>query len=255
MQKDSFLQRVMGFVEKKGFYILLGLCVLAIGISGYVLFFTGSEEPSADPAPEYVSGQVEGIPAPTLDDEKGENAEHSFPFKQPPEAPGEEDFGTKSSSSAEGEPVQTTVPSGSLERLKETVYAYPVRESEVLRPFSGDELVYDLTMRDWRTHNGTDFLCDEGDEVLAILDGTVEKVWSDPMWGNCLILDHGAGIRSLYCGLASSDTVKAGTKVSAGQTLGRAGNAIPAESEEPCHIHLELLEGDLRADPMSRLKH
>ena len=32
-------RRILQFVEDKGFYIILALCVTAIGISGYVLFF------------------------------------------------------------------------------------------------------------------------------------------------------------------------------------------------------------------------
>ena len=51
-QKNSgFMDKVAGFVAGKGFYIILALCAAAIGVSGYVLFFTGNEEAMEEPLP------------------------------------------------------------------------------------------------------------------------------------------------------------------------------------------------------------
>ena len=44
MQKGNFIQRALQFAESKGFYMILGLCVVAIGVSTYVLFFTAPQE-------------------------------------------------------------------------------------------------------------------------------------------------------------------------------------------------------------------
>ena len=38
MKQKPIAQRVGEFLEGKGFYIVLSLCVAAIGISGYYLF-------------------------------------------------------------------------------------------------------------------------------------------------------------------------------------------------------------------------
>ena len=43
-QKQSIFRRAADFAQDKGFYIILALCAVAIGISGYVLFFTGNDE-------------------------------------------------------------------------------------------------------------------------------------------------------------------------------------------------------------------
>ena len=40
--KDNFGTKLLAFAGDKGFYIILILCAIAIGISGYVLFFTGN---------------------------------------------------------------------------------------------------------------------------------------------------------------------------------------------------------------------
>ena len=57
-QKNSgWMDKVSDFVAGKGFYIVLALCAAAIGVSGYVLFFTGGEEDFVD-EPLQISGAV-----------------------------------------------------------------------------------------------------------------------------------------------------------------------------------------------------
>ena len=53
MKQKPIAQRVGEFLEGKGFYIVLSLCVAAIGISGYYLFSTlnqaGGETAEGEP--------------------------------------------------------------------------------------------------------------------------------------------------------------------------------------------------------------
>ena len=67
-----------------------------------------------------------------------------------------------------------------------TFFVRPV-SGEVLRDYSGDELVYDRTMGDWRTHNGVDFLAADGALVCAVADGVIEDVYRDEYYGTCLL--------------------------------------------------------------------
>ena len=134
------------------------------------------------------------------------------------------------------------------------MFTFPVRGAEVQREYSGAQLVFDETMGDWRTHNGTDFACDEGDEVMAVLDGVVERIYEDGLLGACVVLDHGADLKSLYCGLTVAEGLREDQKLSAGQTLGRACGSILGESAQACHVHLELRESGQLIDPMSVLK-
>ena len=48
----------------------------------------------------------------------------------------------------------------------DSAYTRPV-SGQVLAVWSGDELVYNETLGDWRTHNGTDYACKEGEDVLS----------------------------------------------------------------------------------------
>ena len=61
MKKKPILERIGDFMEGKGFYIVLFLCVAAIGISGYFLFrglFAQPEGFGSEPT-AVVSGQAE----------------------------------------------------------------------------------------------------------------------------------------------------------------------------------------------------
>lgn len=263
MQKGNPIARVLQFAKRKSFYIVLGLCAVAIAVSGYILFFTGGEE-QPDPVlsgretpqdRQTVSGSASDVTIPTPEQTEQE--------KQPePAAPQP----VKTADvPADQPPAQTTVsqPGAEKPEAKETgakvqeklpVFTFPVRGAEVQREYSGAQLVFDETMGDWRTHNGTDFACDEGDEVMAVLDGVVERIYEDGLLGACVVLDHGADLKSLYCGLTVAEGLREDQKLSAGQTLGRACGSILGESAQGCHVHLELRESGQLIDPMSVLK-
>ena len=86
----------------------------------------------------------------------------------------------------------------------------------VLNGYSGDELVYNKTLGDWRTHNGIDYACAK--------DAAVQSP------------------------TAASPAVKEGETVSAGQTLGKVGS-VSCECAEESHIHLEVKQDDSYLDP------
>ncbi len=264
MQKGKFIQRALQFAESKGFYMILGLCVVAIGVSAYVLFFTTPEQQpltgelveqpqlgASNQVPDVTVPQKETPKAPTV---KPTPAEKPEPTKEPAEKPDQKPVESKPAAAEVPEEHQNAVQVGSQTAVKEPVFTLPVRSAEIQREYSGNDLVEDPTMGDWRTHNGTDFHCDEGDTVMAVLDGTIAEIYVDALYGSCLRIDHGAGIESRYCGIVVDDSLKTGSSVTAGQTLGRADGSNLFESAQECHLHLEMTEDGLFVDPMSILK-
>lgn len=267
MQKGNFIQRVLQFAESKGFYMILGLCVVAIGVSTYVLFFTAPQDSGL--SGEVLSGEVDqpdtdvsnSVPNVTVPDPTDNEPEQNVPQAQEPEhtasvQPGADSTPEKTQPTAASKPdtPSNSIQVGAAVSVKEPVFTLPVQSTEVQREYSGDSLVFDPTMSDWRTHGGTDFSCEEGDTVMAVLDGAVAEIFEDAMMGQCIRLDHGAELESLYCGVIVQDGLKVGTTVSAGQTIGRAGNSVLAESAQECHVHLEMTEEGVPVDPMSILK-
>ena len=112
-------------------------------------------------------------------------------------------------------------------------YKYPLTEA-VVKGYS-QELVYDSTMGDYRAHPAVDFKGSEGDEVVAINDGIVLDVYIDSMLGQVVVVDHGAKLTAMYCGL-DSVAVKKGSTLNIGNKIGTLGK-IPAESADSPHLH------------------
>ena len=265
MQKGNFIQRVLQFVENKGFYMILGLCVVAIGVSAYVLFFTTPEQ-------EPLTGQVVGespqagvsgqVPNVTVPDRPEDNTPPAAQETDEPDVQQPQPIIRPEPQPQKPQPASAPVeekPSGAVQvdaqtTVKQPIFTLPIQSADIQREYSGNDLVPDPTMGDWRTHNGTDFSCDEGDTVMAVLDGSVAEIYEDALLGTCIRIDHGAGLESLYCGVVAADGLKVGNTVTAGQTIGRADCSNLAESAQETHLHLEMTEDGLYVDPMSILK-
>ncbi|MBQ9517070.1 MAG: M23 family metallopeptidase [Eubacterium sp.] len=114
-------------------------------------------------------------------------------------------------------------------------YKYPL--GETVQSGYSEELVYNKTMGDWRAHAAIDFKGNEGDTVVAINDGLVLDVYSDSMYGQVVVIDHGGKLVAKYCGLKSA-SVKKGSRVTIGKAIGTLGK-VPCEAEEEPHLHFE----------------
>lgn len=110
---------------------------------------------------------------------------------------------------------------------------------KVLAPYSGDELVYNATLGDWRTHNGVDVSAAAGDEVPAVKGGRVTAVEDDALWGGVVEITDDAGRVWRYCGVTPGCVV--GGDLAAGDVVGVAA-AVPAEADLAGHVHLECLK-------------
>jgi murein DD-endopeptidase MepM/ murein hydrolase activator NlpD len=96
------------------------------------------------------------------------------------------------------------------------------------------------------THFGYDLAVTVASPVTASNSGRV--LWADDLgiYGNCVILDHGYGVASLYGHLSRID-VKVGELVRAGQQLGLSGSTGLAGGD---HLHFAILVDDTYVDPV-----
>ncbi len=94
-------------------------------------------------------------------------------------------------------------------------------------------------------HNGIDFEANIGTAVHATADGVVESAGPRAGYGNCVILDHAFGYRSLF-GHLSKVLVKPGQKVKRGEVIALSGNT--GRSTGP-HLHYTLYYGAKTIDP------
>lgn len=130
----------------------------------------------------------------------------------------------------------------------EPVFSFPV-SGAVVKDYSGDNLVYSDTLKDWRTHNGIDFYAEEGTDVLAVADGTVEAITDNGMFGRTVIVLHDRGIRSIYSNLAEGTEVAIGDNVLQGTPIGRVGSTATAEALEKPHLHFEISLNEETVNP------
>lgn len=134
----------------------------------------------------------------------------------------------------------TSMPLTDTNTPYKSFYKYPAGEA-VLNGYS-EELVYNKTMKDYRSHNAVDFKAEAGSEVLAVNDGIVLDVYNDALYGIVVEIDHGGKLVAKYCGLESAG-VSAGDNVAIGAVIGTI-DKVPCEGAEESHLHLEIkLEG------------
>ncbi len=210
--------RFKRFIEGRGFYVALAACLLATGgiavaTFGETLFVSQQK----DDTPSQITKPVEQIVTGEPDDRK-----------------------TTTEPSATT--TTTTAPAADL-------YILPMGNT-VLKPYSEGAPVYSQTMKDWRTHDGADFVGEDGQEVRALADGTVTEVTVHPLWGGCMTIDHGLGVLSHYYGVDAS--VKRGSSVTVGAAIGRLATS-PCEAGERDHLHLEMTVDGVRVDPVKAI--
>lgn len=124
--------------------------------------------------------------------------------------------------------------------------------TDIIKDYSNGEMVESKTMGDWRVHNGVDFGGSAGNEVAAVSDGKVSKVYSDSFWGTVVEIDHGNGMIVRYCGLKEGSCLPEGTEVKKYDKIGSLGH-IPVEISEEDHLHLEVLIDGEFVDPLKAL--
>lgn len=157
------------------------------------------------------------------------------------------------SSSPSSQPAPQPAPSespapeepASSPAVPEPLFASP-KSGATLQTFSGNELVFNETMKDWRTHNGMDIAGKAGDAVAAPAAAVVSAAGEDVQWGGFVELQEGDLVMRL-CGLAQLN-VKAGDTVALGDPLGVLGE-LPAESAMTPHLHLEFLKNGEYVNP------
>jgi murein DD-endopeptidase MepM/ murein hydrolase activator NlpD len=99
---------------------------------------------------------------------------------------------------------------------------------------------------DQQVHLGFDLAATANVPIAAAQRGVVLHAGYLGIYGNCVIVDHGLGVQSLYAHLSSMD-VKAGDRVEKGQTLGRSGTTGLAGGD---HLHFTMLVNGQAVNPV-----
>jgi murein DD-endopeptidase MepM/ murein hydrolase activator NlpD len=135
----------------------------------------------------------------------------------------------------------------SPEMLWGGVVFHPFTNSAVESAFADRRTyIYNGKDVDQQTHLGFDLASIAGNPVVAANRGKVLYADELGIYGNCVIIDHGMGVQSLYAHL-SSIGVKAGDMVTKEQVLGRSGMTGLAGGD---HLHFTMLVNGHMVNPV-----
>lgn len=221
------------------FYVTMAVCLVVIGVSGYLLLFDNPQQPEEDPPPP--SPADTAVTAPAAVPEQPASAPpvvETLPPEEEPPAP------AMPEAEIDDTPVAVQAP-----RLIVTPLT-----GEVAAAFSVDALVYSPTLEDWRTHDGVDIAGALGESVLAACSGTVRAVTEDPLMGVQVVIDHEGGYQTTYANLQSQPPVAPGDTVSAGQIVGAVGDTAAAEAAQSPHLHFSVTRDGTPMDPAEFLQ-
>ncbi len=125
----------------------------------------------------------------------------------------------------------------------------PVEGGVIAKGYSGNELVYNTTLDQYMVHQGIDIEATPDTPVTAVKGGTVTKVYNDDKLGITIEISHGNGYVTRYCNLSTDRMVEEGDVVEAGDVISGVGITALFESNDPPHLHLEVLKDGIPIDP------
>ncbi len=237
------------FWQSKGFYVALAVVIFGSVLASYLAVSTMLER---------LGPEVEHLPqTPTIEQEdmtwneptaNVEVKEDQVPVtSQSQSAPSQQSSASSASSSQESssEAQSQLQEPANTQPVQTSLFVWPAQGS-ILQTYSGAELVYNETMGDWRTHNGTDIAANVGDTVSSPANLSVVSVVEDGQWGGTIELTDGETTIKI-CGV-SDIKVKEGDKVQQGAQLGKV-EEIPAEIASSPHLHIEVIQGGVFINP------
>ena len=241
MSINSSGKRLEGFFTGKGFYIVLFLCAAVIGLSAWMMA-TGTEtmeDLSVQGGISFDNSRVETIIIPP---------EANSDSLSPVIAPAEK----AEPVIAPEEDISQVWSEEDISAVAAPLYLWPV-QGELERRHDLENLSYDVTLRDWRTHEGIDISAPLGSSVAAVCAGTVISITEDSLYGTVLSLDHGDGLVSVYANLAELPSVSEGDWVEAGSIIGSVGSTAICESGQGSHLHFAMSVYGESVDPLEYL--
>jgi hypothetical protein len=133
------------------------------------------------------------------------------------------------------------------EMLWRGVVFHPFTNSAVESAFADQRTyVYRGKEVDRQVHLGFDLASLAGAPIVAANRGKVLFADELGIYGNCVVLDHGLGVQSLYAHLSSIE-VQAGQMVEKEQPLGRSGRTGLADGD---HLHFTMLVNGRMINPV-----
>lgn len=234
------------FIAGKGFYAALALCLIGATAAAWITaeksIGSGTEKENVPVVPS--SSQSEPQETDVYNPEKSIFAAEDVMDSQ--EGIHVEEPAAETDANLQDETDDV------IHFVKEQKLSLPVK-GNITGKYSAGELVKYDSLGEWRTHDGVDIEAPVGTEVLAAGDGSVTKVYADPLWGTCVEITHKDVLVTVYCGLEAEPPVAVGDEVKAGTVIGKIGETNLAELEKGGHLHFAVKQDGKYIDPLDKM--
>jgi murein DD-endopeptidase MepM/ murein hydrolase activator NlpD len=270
-------EKIIEFLDKKGFYVVLAACVVVVGITAF-LMLKGNSGPidrayeNEDYIPDEMGEDFEndtedyafGLEDGALKESSNDTVEGGIGTSDGEGGTagnlGDTDSAGGTDSSAalfyddteDGLVASGTVKAGEEQKSEPETFIMPVF-GEISFDYAMDRLVYSKTLDEWRTHRGIDISSSMGTPVKAVADGVVTQIKHDPRFGITIVIEHKSGLKTVYCNLANDSMVVPNQKVRQGEVISSIGDTALFEIAEPAHLHFEVWKDDVPVDPKDYL--
>lgn len=213
---------VWNFFKRNAAYIVLALCVLAIGLAITLVMVNRSAELTAQ---NDEREQIKVVtPEPTDDTPTPVIVEPT-----------------------DDTPVVPDVPV-----VKIISFTMPVENATAVEDYT-ETLAYNSTLKRFEAHKAIDFFAEDGTPVYAAYDGVVSDVKTTLLTGTTVTVDHGDGLFTVYNSLTDGDKVFVGQSVKQGAEIGTVSNSNRQESKEGAHLHFQVVENGEAINPAKYL--
>jgi murein DD-endopeptidase MepM/ murein hydrolase activator NlpD len=240
--------RFSSFINGKGFYIALALCLIAIGSAAYIAANNSFGNFSNLTTNSDTSSLGTGTSTGGVNWGDGTDAQQTGNIVSGVPGNSSSSVSSKASSAASSKAPSKASSTASV-AVAPTLYVLPI-EGNIITDYSSQTPIYNKTMDDWRVHDGIDIAGNIGTPVKACADGTVSDVKIDDMLGQEVIIQHGGGVMSVYANLTNQVQVKKGQKVETGEVIGAVGQTATGEISLVPHLHYAMLKNGQYADPL-----
>lgn len=221
-------------LQGKGYYIVLSLCILVVGISGYFLVSSVRSQQR--------SLNEETLSIPLIGEAKPSAGRPNAKVPDVARKPAEEASG----------PAALPGSDEAVRAVAQTLVVHPIN-GDTIHPYSMDRLSYNETTADWRVHDGIDISAAAGTPVKSSMAGTVSKVYDDDFLGTTVVVQHEDGTLCQYSNLTAMPTVKVGDVVAAGDVIGAVGTTAIVESAAEPHLHFAVYRDGVSVNPSELL--
>lgn len=276
------MKRFTDFLKSKGFYIALGVGVLAFaGLLAVYNYDSTRKEMLEEPAIDLNQpAQLDDVPdsdIPELnaDDttekqtaENTQNQDSVTPVESDaaiagsetePETAGDTDAEEATTEEQQvavisdaAEPDNSPVIEAGLEYDGEQTLAWPLIGNVVL-PYSMDTTVYFATLQSYKCNPGMLIAGDEGADVFAAYEGVVTSIEDTKEYGTVVTVNMGNGYEAIY-GQLENVCVSKGDTVSKAEVIGEVGPVSAYYTEEGNHLFFEILKDGAPVNPLTLIQ-